>query len=130
MIRRYFWAWYWAQSEERAASDKKGWPTREEAIKDAEKAESALRRNWGPGKGFRLEVEERWKEYRLLSRALARDVLAVAVVEDGEWTAYIGAVRGENHDEEAPGVRERGVKLEASLALAIFPRLGHLAYSK
>lgn len=66
---------------------------------------------------------------RMIWRALARDVLAVAVVTDGYWKAYIAAVAGKNHDDEASGVVAQGVGLDADVALAIFPRFGHLAYT-
>lgn len=56
--KRFYWTWYWPQSVELVAGDLQGWPTREEAIKDAEAAGSALRRTWGPGKGFQLSIEE------------------------------------------------------------------------
>lgn len=59
MTRRYFWAWYWAQSVEKAARDRVGWPTREEATENAMLEELALIRLWGPGKGFRLRIEEK-----------------------------------------------------------------------
>jgi hypothetical protein len=62
--------------------------------------------------------------------ALAMDVLAVAVVDtfeydDGhtrvEWTAYCGAVPGQNHEEEWQNVRATGSKLPRDVAKAIFP---------
>jgi len=55
-------------------------------------------------------------------RALDSKVLAVAVegyVSD--WSAYIGAVRGDNHDKEYLDVAEHGNKLPEKIARAIFP---------
>jgi hypothetical protein len=133
MIRRYFWAWYWAQSEERADHDKTGWPTREAAIENAKPAELALIRQWGPGKGFRLGIKERWfpeDGEKLQWRALGRTALAVAVYTEHDWKAYIAGVEGRNHDQEAPAVAGDGAGLEEGIARAIFPRFEELPYAR
>jgi hypothetical protein len=62
---------------------------------------------------------ERRHEYR----ALDSKVLAVAV-QGGhplEWTAYIGAVPGENHRAEYEKVYRHGTKLDEKVAKVIFP---------
>jgi len=54
--------------------------------------------------------------------AVAPDVLIVAVegaVED--WSAYIGAVPGKNHDKEWHLVKEDGSKLPRKVAEYYFP---------
>ncbi len=55
-------------------------------------------------------------------RALDIQVLAVAikgVIDD--WSAYIGAVRGENHEEEYNEVAHNGSKLPQEVAEILFP---------
>jgi hypothetical protein len=55
-------------------------------------------------------------------KALDTKVLAVATVGPVEdWSAYIGAVEGENHEEEAKKVAAEGSKLSYALAKIIFP---------
>lgn len=133
MIRRYFWSWYWAQSEERADHDKAGWPTREAAIENARLAELALIRQWGPGKGFRLGIKERWSTEdgeRLDWRALGRTVIAAVVYTKHEWKAYIAGVEGLNHDKEAPAVAGQGTPLEESVARSIFTWFHDLPYAR
>lgn len=58
-------------------------------------------------------------------RALNRDVLAVAVTEEdvGDWAAYIGAVPGNNHEEEAELVARNGGKLPHKMAAILFPQI-------
>jgi len=55
--------------------------------------------------------------------AIASDVLVVAVINEdvGDWTAYVKAVPGQNHDEEYIQVADRGAKLMASVAALYFP---------
>jgi hypothetical protein len=49
-------------------------------------------------------------------------VIAVAVEgEVGDWSAYIGAVKGKNHDEEWHKVLKYGTKLPRKVAEALFP---------
>jgi len=55
-------------------------------------------------------------------RALDSKVLVIAVEGyAGDWSAYIGAVRGERHDEEYLDVADYGNKLSEKIARAIFP---------
>jgi hypothetical protein len=63
-------------------------------------------------------------------RALGRKVLAVAVWDGHTWKAYIDAVAGQNHDNEAPEVVRQGTGLEADVAKAIFPRFAGLPYQR
>jgi hypothetical protein len=54
--------------------------------------------------------------------ALDQKVIAVAVEgEVGDWTAYIGAVEGKDHNEEWRQVAKYGSKLPRKVAEAIFP---------
>ncbi len=51
-------------------------------------------------------------------------VLAVAVIGDvGDWTAYIGAVEGRDHNIEQHEVARSGSKLPFELAKILFPEL-------
>lgn len=52
--------------------------------------------------------------------ALARRVLAVAVIEDTHWCAYIDAVPGKNHEDERDAVVYAGVKLRERIARSLF----------
>jgi len=55
-------------------------------------------------------------------KALDRRVIAVAVEgHQGDWAAYIGAVPGENHQEEWKEVEKHGSKLRRELAELLFP---------
>ncbi len=56
---------------------------------------------------------------------LASRVLAVAVRGDlgTDWTAYIDAVPGINHDREAQLVAEHGTKLPYEIAVILFPKI-------
>lgn len=62
--------------------------------------------------------------------ALAHDVLCVAVRHDLGWAAYIIAVPGKNHKEEADEVSNEGSFLNEDIARAIFPSLYHEFDSK
>jgi len=60
----------------------------------------------------------------LQTRALAKDVLVVAILEGvGDWSAYIGAVQGINHDVEQFEVAKFGNKLPEDIARLIFPQV-------
>jgi len=54
---------------------------------------------------------------------LATKVLAVAVVQERDWTAYIDAVPGQNHFLEYMNVARLGSKLPKELAFLLFPGL-------
>lgn len=55
-------------------------------------------------------------------KALDARVLAVAVEgEVGDWAAYIGAVKGWNHNKEWQEVRDNGSKMSEEAASLIFP---------
>ena len=63
-------------------------------------------------------------------RALSRCVLAVAVTRvECAWAAYIDAVPGMNHVAEVDLVRERGTKLDETLARVIFPAMEDVPYA-
>jgi len=54
--------------------------------------------------------------------ALSNKVIAVAVEgEVGDWSAYIDAVKGNNHFEEFKCVAENGSKLPKEVAEILFP---------
>jgi len=56
--------------------------------------------------------------------AFAKDVLAVAILGGvGDWSAYIGAVQGINHDVEQFEVAKFGEKLPEDIARLIFPQV-------
>ena len=64
-------------------------------------------------------------------KALDRRVLVVAVEGYAhDWAAYIGAVPGENHDEEAEEVTRHGSKLPRELAEFLFPHFKDLHYRR
>lgn len=69
----------------------------------------------------RLEKRIEW--YPLDSR-----VIVVAVEGAVDWAAYIGAVPGENHDEEWFDVRDHGTKLRREVAKLLFPNFRDLRY--
>jgi len=61
---------------------------------------------------------------------LDRRVIVVAVVDnlpklypskEGEWAAYIGAVKGDNHEIELDEVARRGTKIPQWMAEKLFP---------
>lgn len=56
---------------------------------------------------------------------LANRVLAVAVRGElgTDWTAYIDAVPGIDHDREAQFVTENGTKLPREIAAILFPNI-------
>jgi len=61
-------------------------------------------------------------ERKIEYRALDSKVLAVAVEGAiGDWSAYVGAVNGKDHDEEYEGVSRNGSKLSKAVAEALFP---------
>ena len=66
----------------------------------------------------------------LVYHALATKVLAVASVNEevGDWSVYIDAVPGMNHDDEMEEVRARGSKTFKEFAECLFPRFKHLRY--
>lgn len=63
-----------------------------------------------------MSEEVEWKV--LDSRVL---VVAVANVEVGDWTAYIGAVEGKKHSVEYLEVKGNGSKLHRKVAALLFP---------
>lgn len=66
---------------------------------------------------------------RFQHHALALRVLAVAVEGScGDWAAYIDAVPGNCHDEEARAVAEHGDKLRKDVAELLFPGFKDLVY--
>jgi len=55
---------------------------------------------------------------------LGSRVLAVAVAGAiGDWSAYIDAVEGLDHDKEIPRVMSTGNKLSQRIAVVLFPQL-------
>lgn len=58
-------------------------------------------------------------------KALSPRVLVVAIANKvgQEWSAYIDAVSGGNHEEEFMQVAKRGTKLNYALAKILFPSL-------
>jgi hypothetical protein len=65
------------------------------------------------------------EQCRKIQRRIALDqkVLAVASVnlDVGDWAVYIGAVPGENHDQEWIEVWKHGTKLSRQIAEILFP---------
>lgn len=56
--------------------------------------------------------------------ALDRKVLCIAVKGDvNDWSAYIGAVEGNRHVDEAQTVAENGTKLPYWMARKLFPSM-------
>jgi len=62
--------------------------------------------------------QKTWTHY-----SLNQNVLCVAVSDHGEWAAYIGAVPGKNHTEEAEEVSIHGSKLPHLFASNLFPSM-------
>ena len=63
-------------------------------------------------------------------RALAPRVLVVAKTRvECAWAAYIDAVPGRNHDEEAGEVLDYGAKLPEEVARLLFPRFEGVPYA-
>jgi hypothetical protein len=57
-------------------------------------------------------------------KTLGRRVVAVATLGAvGDWSAYVDAVPGKNHEAEADDVAGRGDKLPQDLAEFLFPDL-------
>jgi hypothetical protein len=62
-------------------------------------------------------------------KALDKQVLAVAVEgEVGDWSAYIGAVEGRNHEQEFEEVAKHGTKLHRKIAELLFPEWKKLVW--
>lgn len=59
----------------------------------------------------------------IITRALSARVLAVAVINEGirDWSAYIDAVPGQNHETEKGIVIRTGEKLPKEIAEYLFP---------
>lgn len=56
---------------------------------------------------------------------LSSTVLAVAVADGREWTAYIDAVPGICHEKEAESVARNGTKMPQALAKVLFPEMAN-----
>lgn len=56
-----------------------------------------------------------------IHRPLASKVLCVAVINEVDWSAYIDAVPGKNHEDEYMEVAKHGTKLKREMAEFIFP---------
>lgn len=62
------------------------------------------------------------KVERVRYKALDVRVLVVALEGgEGDWAAYIGAVKGENHEYEWRDVADSGSKLPRNVAEVLFP---------
>jgi len=59
---------------------------------------------------------------KIIQRALDKRVLAISVIntEVGDWSAYIGAVPGKNHEQEKYEIAETASKLDERIARLIF----------
>ena len=58
-------------------------------------------------------------------------VMVVAVTRiECAWRCYIGAVPGQNHDDEWQEVRDQGGTLPEAVALAIFPEFKGVPYAR
>lgn len=64
----------------------------------------------------------------LVTRALAKNVLVVAVVDEDirDWAAYIDAVPGMDHEQEKHEVARVGNKIPYEIAKLIFPALASM----
>lgn len=88
----------------------------------------AVERGLEEAGALRAESVEAWErgfsELRSTHKALARQVLAVAVADTEYqlWAAYIDAVPGKNHEREVPEVQKHGCKLSKELACFMFPQ--------
>jgi hypothetical protein len=70
-----------------------------------------------------------WKATRS-RHALARCVLAVAHTRiEGAWCAYIDAVPGRRHVDEAQAVLDHGAKLGKDVACVLFPLFADIPYA-
>lgn len=59
------------------------------------------------------------------------DKKVIAVAREGEvedWAAYIGAVKGDNHEKEWQHVAAYGSKLSQEVAELLFPDFTHLRW--
>jgi len=69
--------------------------------------------------------------HRLAARyPLDRRVLAVLVLRVDGWKAYVGAVPGARHEDEAQAVAERGSPLPEHVALALWPEMRGTPYAR
>ena len=59
-----------------------------------------------------------WNKYKYV--ALDQHVLLVAVSNEYDWTAYIGAVPGRRHEDEFMEVASHGSKVSKELAELFF----------
>jgi len=76
------------------------------------------------------EEYQKWKP-TIVQKALASNVLAVARTRcEGEWSAYIDAVPGKNHDNETDEVLRSGCKLLKDIAITLFPCFKDIPYTK
>lgn len=76
---------------------------------------------------------KRWVHHIYLLHALAHDVLVVASINRPvrHWRAYIGAVKGANHNDEWEAIADHGRKLPGEFAALIFPNVAkHYIYAK
>ena len=65
-----------------------------------------------------------------LRMALDSKVLVVAVPRiECAWAAYIAAVPGQDHSDEAMAVWQHGTKLPEAVARAVFPFFGDVPYA-
>ena len=74
-------------------------------------------------------MNQKLRERRVSWKALDIRVLVVAVEGyDEDWSAYIGAVRGDSHRKEWEGVKAHGSKLPENVARLLFPGFRDLGY--
>lgn len=65
------------------------------------------------------------------TRRIVLDMRVIAVAVEGEvrdWSAYIGAVRGDNHENEWQEVARKGTKLPKEVAELLFPDFKNLTW--
>lgn len=65
------------------------------------------------------------------TKYIALDYRVLVVAKEGtnhDWSAYIGAVKGSNHDEEWQEVASNGSKLPKAVAEVLFPDFKALSY--
>jgi hypothetical protein len=76
---------------------------------------------------FEVRDDKRGTTYFI--RALADRVLAVASLDDhGDWSVYVDAVPGYNHDCEWDSVAANGDKQSKEIACVLFPYLEQKPY--
>jgi len=69
------------------------------------------------------------KERKVVWKALDQKVIVVAVEGYADdWAAYIGAVKGEDHETEWEEVKDHGSKLAREVAELLFPQFRELHY--